>query len=597
MGNSPLPSAPQASPEGYKVLARKYRPTDFNTLIGQEPLVQTLTNAFASGRIAQAWMLTGVRGVGKTTTARILARALNYEIPGVVSAPTVDMPQMGAHCAAIMESRHTDVLEMDAASRTGIDDVREILEGVRYAPVSARYKVYIIDEVHMLSDKAFNAFLKTLEEPPPHVKFIFATTEIRKVPVTVLSRCQRFSLRRVDAALLTRHLRNIVSAEGIAAEDEALALVARAAEGSVRDGLSILDQAIAHSGGHVVADAVRGMLGLSSRGRIVALFDAVMRGQAAEAVTLFRDLYDNGAEAATTLSDLAEYIHYVTRVKLTAAALEDPSITEAEATHAREAAPQLSQRVLARAWQILLKGITEVQNAPKPAQAADMVLVRLACAADLPFPDELLRTLGSSGGVASVPAGSPAPARNPSPAPMASVGAMRSNAALALAPAPATVSAPLPSPPAVEQVVPDVDTVVRVARFEDMPALAAQNRDMLLKLALEQDVHLVRFEDGMLEFRPSQKASPNLSMDIQNKFSQWTKRRWIVVVSRDEGQESLRSQNERKEQQLRSGVEQHPQMQDIFQKFPGIKIVNVRQTLPPAMEELPAQLSDDDTSL
>jgi DNA polymerase-3 subunit gamma/tau len=411
MDEPQTPALRDSGAAAYRVLARKYRPWSFDDLIGQEAMVRTLTNAFSSGRIAQAWMLTGVRGVGKTTTARILARALNYELEdGSVTGPTITMPRPGLHCAAIMESRHIDVLEMDAASRTGIDDVREILDGVRYAPASARYKVYIIDEVHMLSDKAFNAFLKTLEEPPPHVKFVFATTEVRKVPVTVLSRCQRFSLRRVDAATLVGHLGAIAAKEGIEAEEEALALIARAAEGSVRDALSILDQAIAHGAGRVEAAALRQMLGLSDRGRIVDLFAAAMGGDAAGALATFRDIFDDGADAAVVLSDLADYVHYVTRVKLAeAAALADPSVTEVERSRGKDFAAGLSHRVLARAWQMLLKGIAEVQAAPKPAQAADMVLVRLAYAADLPTPDEALKALADGQGTAAAP--SPAPVR------------------------------------------------------------------------------------------------------------------------------------------------------------------------------------------
>jgi DNA polymerase-3 subunit gamma/tau len=567
MENIPLQIETAAVSGGYRVLARKYRPTHFDDLIGQEALVQTLTNSFSAGRIAQAWMLTGVRGVGKTTTARILARALNYETRNGNSQPTVNMPELGVHCAAIMESRHVDVLEMDAASRTGIDDVREILEGVRYAPVSARYKVYIIDEVHMLSDKAFNAFLKTLEEPPPHVKFIFATTEVRKVPVTVLSRCQRFSLRRVDAALLTTHLRKITNAEAIDAEDEALALVARAAEGSVRDGLSMLDQAIAHGGGKVEASAVRSMLGLSARVRIVELFDAVMQGKAGEAIIIFRDLYDNGADPATALSDLAEFVHYVTRVKLTAAALDDPSITEVERHRAHECAPLLSHRVLARAWQMLLRGITEVQGAPKPAQAADMVLVRLACAADLPFPDDALRSLTKDGPVVS-PAVAPCAVRSE---PVA----VRSRGSVAMASVqPQAVHMPQSVAPAA--------AVLALARFEDMPALASEKRDIALKLALEQDVHPVKFEDGMLELRVREGTSPDLLTQIQNKFSAWTGRRWIVVLSRGEGAPTLREQVRQQEHDLRNGVEAHPDVQAVLKHFPGTRIVNVRVAETPA---------------
>ncbi|MBN8920542.1 MAG: DNA polymerase III subunit gamma/tau, partial [Rhizobiales bacterium] len=354
---------PAGAAGGYRVLARKYRPTTFDDLIGQEAMVRTLTNAFETDRIPQAWILTGVRGVGKTTTARILARGLNYELPGTagnptVAKPTVAMPTLGLHCRAIIESRHVDVIEMDAASHNGVDDIRQINDAVRYAPASARYKVYILDEVHMLSGAAFNALLKTLEEPPPHVKFVFATTDIRKVPVTVLSRCQRFDLRRVETATLVAHLAKVCAAEGVPIDPEALAMIARAAEGSVRDALSLTDQAIAHAAGPVTPAHVRQMLGLADRTRVIDLFDALMRG-----------------DIAAALAELAD----------------DPALAESEGVRGREFAAALSMRVLSRTWQMLLKGIAEVQAAPKPLPAAEMVLVRIAYAADLPSPGDLVR--------------------------------------------------------------------------------------------------------------------------------------------------------------------------------------------------------------
>src|SRR5471030_322657 len=387
---------------GYRVLARKYRPASFDDLIGQDAMVRTISNAFETGRIPQAWILTGVRGVGKTTTARILARALNYELPdGSVTGPTIKMPKLGIHCQAIIESRHIDVLEMDAASHNGVDDVRQINDAIRYAPVSARTKVYILDEVHMLSGAAFNALLKTLEEPPPHAKFIFATTEIRKVPVTVLSRCQRFDLRRVDAALLVKHLEGIAAKENIEVEPAALALIARAAEGSVRDSLSLFDQGIAHAAGPVRAEDVRQMLGLADRVRVVDLFEALMKGDIAAALKELREQYDIGADPAVILSDLAEFTHFVTRVKVVPSVADDVSLSEAERVRGRAFATQLSMRVLSRTWQMLLKGVTEVQASGRPVAAAEMVLVRIAYAADLPTPDELVRSLGEGSGSAS----------------------------------------------------------------------------------------------------------------------------------------------------------------------------------------------------
>ena len=395
------------------MLARKYRPSSFDDLIGQEAMVRTVSNAFETGRIPQAWILTGVRGVGKTTTARILARALNYELPdGSVKSPTIHMPTLGVHCQAIMESRHMDVLEMDAASHTGVDDVRQINDSVRYAPASARYKVYIIDEVHMLSTAAFNAFLKTLEEPPEHAKFVFATTEIRKVPVTVLSRCQRFDLRRVDADVLMAHLANIAAKENVEAEPEALGIIARAAEGSVRDSLSLFDQAIAHAAGLVRADAVRQMLGLADRTRVIDLFDSLARGDIASAFKEFREQYDTGADPIVVLSDLAEFVNFVTRVKIVPATADNVAFGETERLRARDFAAKLSMRVLSRMWQMLLKGITEVQAATRPAAAAEMVLVRIAYVADMPTPDEAIRMLEQNGGASPV-IGSAAPRSAP----------------------------------------------------------------------------------------------------------------------------------------------------------------------------------------
>src|SRR6188474_1556924 len=395
-----------AGASSYRVLARKYRPSTFADLIGQDAMVRTLSNAFETGRIPQAWVLTGVRGVGKTTTARILARALNYELPdGSIKGPTVHMPALGLHCQPIMESRHVDVIEMDAASHNGVDDVRQINEAVRYSPVSARYKVYILDEVHMLSTAAFNALLKTLEEPPPHVKFVFATTEIRKVPITILSRCQRFDLRRVDASLLVKHLEGICAKENISAEPEALGLIARAAEGSVRDALSLMDQAIAHAAGGVRAEDIRQMLGLADRTRVIDLFEALMRGDMAKALGELRDQYDSGADPAVVLSDLAEFTHFVTRVKVLPAVADDLSLAEAERTRGRTFAAQLSMRVLSRTWQMLLKGVAEVPASARPVAAAEMVLVRIAYAADLPTPDEVVRSLGENGAAPARPQG------------------------------------------------------------------------------------------------------------------------------------------------------------------------------------------------
>ncbi|MCB2099892.1 MAG: DNA polymerase III subunit gamma/tau, partial [Rhodobacterales bacterium] len=399
--------------EPYRVLARKYRPTGFDGLIGQEALVRTLSNAIASGRLAHAFVLTGVRGIGKTTTARIIARALNCVGPDGTGGPTTEPCGVCPHCKAIAEDRHVDVLEMDAASRTGVDDIRELIEGVRYRPTSARFKIYIIDEVHMLSRNAFNALLKTLEEPPEHVKFVFATTEIRKVPVTVLSRCQRFDLRRIDTETLAAHFKAICGKEGVTASDGALAMIARAADGSVRDGLSLLDQAIAHGGAEtgVSEDQVRGMLGLADRTRVFDLLAAVLGGDAKGALDQLAEQYAAGADPAVVLEDLLELTHWLTRVKVTPDAAAAPGIPEAEKVRGTDMAGRLAMPVLTRAWQMLLKGLGECRVAPSPLQAAEMLLIRLAYAADLPTPEEALKSLRGEG-----PASAPAPAASATPA-------------------------------------------------------------------------------------------------------------------------------------------------------------------------------------
>ncbi len=563
---APAPAAP-ASP--YRVLARKYRPRTFDDLIGQEAMVRTLSNAFETGRIPQAWMLTGVRGVGKTTTARILARGLNYQKPDSSGGPTIHMPELGAHCEAIMESRHVDVLEMDAASHTGIDDVRQIIDGIRYSPVSARYKVYIIDEVHMLSEKAFNAFLKTLEEPPPHAKFIFATTEIRKVPVTILSRCQRFDLRRVEADKLVGHLARICAAEGVQAEQEALAAIARAAEGSVRDSLSLLDQAIAHGAGVVTPETVRDMLGLADRTQVIDLFEAVMRGDVPAAFAGLRSQYDAGADPAVILSDLAAFSHVVTRLKLIPEAAKDPALSEIERTRGLDYAQKLSVRTLSRAWQMLLKGIPEVQSSSRPVAAAEMVLVRLAYAADLPTPDEALRALKDG---APLPAGGPAPSR-PSGGPSSS-----GNMALA-------TSQPQPRPRAAS-----AEPTMRLRRFEDVVALAGEKREIVLKAALERDVRLVRFEEGHIELSLAESGNRTIANDLARALQQWTGQRWMVSLSSEEGAPTLREQAIAAERERKEGAANHPLVQAVLSKFPGAQIVNVIERAEKAGEDAETEI-------
>lgn len=575
-GNQRSEAAPS---RGYRVLARKYRPTNFGDLIGQEPMVRTLSNAFETGRIPQAWILTGVRGVGKTTTARILARALNYELPdGSVRGPTIQMPVLGTHCQAIMESRHIDVLEMDAASHTGIDDVRQITDGVRYAPSSARYKVYIIDEVHMLSEKAFNAFLKTLEEPPEHAKFVFATTEIRKVPVTVLSRCQRFDLRRVDADVLMAHLGNIARTEDVEIEPEALAAIARAAEGSVRDSLSLLDQAIAHAIGTVRADDVRQMLGLADRTRVIDLFEALAKGDIAAGFKEFRDQYDTGADPVVVLSDLAEFVNLVTRIKVVPAIADNLALGETERVRGREFAGKLSIRVLSRMWQMLLKGIAEVQSATRPQAAAEMVLVRIAYVADLPTPDEAIRMVEQGGsnaissGVGSAPRGG------------SSVGVTASTIVRSEAPRTMTVarggagveaSARLNIPaPAAER---DMAPAVELRSFDDIVSYVGK-RDILLKKTLEHDVRFVRLDDAKLEIALESSAPRGLPNELQRKLEQWTGRRWMVAVSQAAGEPTLRAQRELQRSAREQAAEADPRVREVMACFPGARIVEVRHT-------------------
>ncbi|MGC1556082.1 MAG: DNA polymerase III subunit gamma/tau [Methylovirgula sp.] len=552
-------------PAPYRILARKYRPASFEDLVGQEPMVKTLSNAFDLGRIHQAYLLTGLRGVGKTTTARILARAFNYELPArpdrpAVMQPTIHMPELGVHCQAIIDSRHVDVIEMDAASHTGIDDVREIIDNARYRPVLARTKVYIIDEVHMLSKQAFNGLLKILEEPPEHVKFIFATTEVEKVPVTVRSRCQRFDLRRVEADVLIARLAAICAKEAVAIEPEALALIARASEGSVRDALSLLDQAIAHVKGslkvEVKAEDLRLMLGLADRGRIIDLFREVMRGDIAAALASLKALYEAGADPARILGELAEFVHFVTRLKLAPETAQDPAVTEDERRRGAEFAEKLSIPVLSRAWQLLLKGLQDVRDSQRPLAAADMVLVRLAHAADLPTPDEALRRLAQQAPVA--------PAAHPlrTGAPVGATSGTRASLGAA---------APKQSEPQAS-----ADRQPRLSRFEDIVALAAAQRDIQLKIALERVVRLVRFEEGSIEFALSPGASPQLAQQLMRRLQEWTGRRWIVAISSEAGAPSLSEQAEAAAAAALVGVRADPLVQRALAVFPGAEIVAIR---------------------
>ncbi len=556
----------------YRVLARKYRPRSFDDLVGQEPMVRTLRNAFETGRIAQAYMLTGVRGVGKTTTARILARGLNYLVPGEVDRPTIDMPVLGVHCAEIMEGRHVDVIEMDAASNNGIDDIREIIEAVRYKPVTARYKVYILDEVHMLSGAAFNGLLKTLEEPPEHVKFIFATTEIRKVPVTVLSRCQRFDLRRIEQDRLVGLLSSITARESVVIDDEALSMIARAAEGSARDSLSLLDQAIAHGAGTIVGEDVRAMLGLADRGRVVDLFEALMAGRIAEALALLKEQYDVGAEPGVVLQDLAAFTHQVTRLKVVPGAGEDAGMAGSERRRAGAFAEALPLRVLSRAWQMLLKGIEEVQGSSRPLAAADMVLIRIAHAADLPTPDEALRLLKNGVQPIAAPA---APALAPPPsgprAALPASGALSAGGAQMSRAEPEFRPTEAPAQPTAK-----AQPAIRFQRFEDLVAYVGMKRDLPLKLSLEREVRVIRFEPGLLEFEPTEDAPRTLAADIGRKLTEWTGERFMVSLGRGATTPTLQEQQDAARLKQKSDARADPLVAAVLARFPGAEIVDVQ---------------------
>jgi DNA polymerase-3 subunit gamma/tau len=602
----------------YQVLARKYRPQNFAEMIGQDALVRTLTNAIQSDRLAHAWLLTGVRGVGKTTAARIIALALNCIGPDGAGGPTAEPCGQCDNCRAIADGRHPDVLEMDAASRTGVDDVRELIEGVRYRPTSARYKVYIIDEVHMLSTNAFNALLKTLEEPPEHVKFIFATTEVRKVPVTVLSRCQRFDLRRVSEELLTKHFATIAEAEGARVEPGALRLIARAADGSVRDGLSILDQALAGDGAGdtITEEAVRAMLGLADRSQVFQLFEHVMKGDIAAALDQLSAQHEAGADAECVMGDLLDLTHWLTRVKITPAVADDPVVPEAERVLGRELAEGLSMAALARAWQMLLKGLNEVQTAPQPMQAAEMVLVRLAYGASLPSPADLIQRIESEGAAAPAPAAAsttaPAPAPAAKPAPAAAPAAQSTSETTAAgtqtaAPAPAQApadpaslpghmtdappppsapvsqAAPAPQPQSQPQSEAETDPAPTEApatalpeSFEAVIEMLDGAREARLASELRTQAHLVHFAPGRIEFRPADGAEKTLASRLGATLQRLTGARWAISLSSEAGAATLAQQVQSLEEARKREAATHPLVKAALEAFPGAEIAEVR---------------------
>ncbi|MGE5765766.1 MAG: DNA polymerase III subunit gamma/tau [Bacteroidota bacterium] len=591
----------------YRVLARKYRPATFADLVGQEALVRTLTNAIDSGRLAHAFILTGVRGVGKTTTARIIARALNCVGPDGQGGPTPAPCGVCPQCTGIAQDRHVDVIEMDAASRTGVNDIRELIEGVRYRPVQARYKVYIIDEVHMLSNSAFNALLKTLEEPPEHVVFIFATTEIRKVPVTVLSRCQRFDLRRLTTEDLQGLFGRIVAKEGVSVAPEAMAMIARAADGSARDGLSLLDQAIALGGGTTVEAAqVQAMLGLADRARIYDLFEALVVGRVPESLDIVADLYAAGADPAVVVQDLLELTHFLTRAKLVPQSLDAPGLPETERLRGRVLSEKLAMAALARLWQMLLKGLGEVQAAPVPLQAAEMALIRVAYASDLPTPGELVERLSGAaaapsggarapapggGGTASASSGgnggAPVEARGSSYERGVPAGDSGPRAALAR-------SAPQPQPEAAPQA-----GRVELAAPESFAAAVALVRDRgesILANHLMDDVHLVHYEPGRVELRVTEAAPANLASRFAAVLEKACGGRWVITISQQPGAETLRHQAKAEEAAKRAAVMQHPLVQAVIETFPDAKLVarRERKPAPHAAAPIPAPPIDGD---
>ena len=562
----------------YQVLARKYRPETFADLVGQDAMVRTLKNAFAADRIAQAFIMTGIRGTGKTTTARIIAKGMNCIGIDGQGGPTTEPCGKCENCVAIMEGRHVDVMEMDAASRTGVGDIREIIESVHYRAASARYKVYIIDEVHMLSVNAFNALLKTLEEPPEHVKFIFATTEIRKVPVTVLSRCQRFDLRRIEPEDQIGLLRKIATAEGAEITDDALALITRAAEGSARDAQSLLDQAISHGAGETSADQVRAMLGLADRGRVLDLFDMILKGQAADALQELSGQYADGADPMAILRDLAEIAHWVSVIKITPDAAEDPTVSPDERTRGIAMADALAMRVLTRLWQMLLKALEEVAMAPNAMMAAEMAIIRLTHVADLPSVEDLVRKLDKE----TPPSGGPG-GGGPRAAPAVNT-AVQSSAVTATHSSP---SGPSASAGGAVLAVANDEALAHYPTFENIVELIRRHRDVKLLVEVETGVRLAAYQPGRIEFVPAKGAPHDLAQRLGSRLQAWTGNRWAVTLVNEGGGETIAEVRNIETNALRDKAQAHPLVQAVLMKFPGARITDIRT---PKAREAEAEL-------
>ena len=548
----------------YQVLARKYRPETFSDLIGQEAMVRTLKNAFDADRIAQAFMMTGIRGVGKTTTARIIAKGMNCIGLEGNTGPTTSPCGQCEQCVAISEGRHVDVLEMDAASRTGVDDIREIIDSVHYRAASARFKIYIIDEVHMLSNNAFNALLKTLEEPPEHVKFIFATTEIRKVPVTVLSRCQRFDLRRIEPEEMIKMLQNLAKLENASISNEALALITRASEGSARDAQSLLDQAISHGAGETSVDQVRAMLGLADRGRVLDLFEFIMRGQAKEALNELGSQYSDGADPIGIIRDLAEVTHWVSIIKITPDAADDPTVSPDEKTRGQAFSQSLSMRILTRTWQLLLKALEEISSAPNPMMAAEMAVIRITHVSDLPSPEELVKKLTSTHSESEgVKKGNPGksisnttssnfkPTQQTETRPIKNDG----NTALAL----------------------DTETLdLQYPTFESVLEIIRKFRDMKLLIDVENSVRLSSYVPGRIEFTPTENAPKDLAQRLGQLLQNWTGFRWAITVVGNCSGKTIQEQRNAKDATLKREAKLHPFVKTVFDNFPKASIVEIK---------------------
>jgi len=556
----------------YKVLARKYRPESFAELRGQDTMVRILKNAFAADRIAHSFILTGIRGTGKTTTARIIAKGLNCIGVEGTGQPTTDPCGKCENCIAIIEGRHVDVIEMDAASQTGVGDIREIIDSVHYSTTSARYKIYIIDEVHMLSTSAFNALLKTLEEPPLHVKFIFATTEIRKVPVTVLSRCQRFDLKRVEPEILITHLKSIADREQVKISEAAISIIVRASEGSVRDAMSMMDQAIAHGAEETSVEQVREMIGLADRSRILDLFSLIMEGNALSALNELSAQYAAGADPIVILKDLAEVTHWISVVKISPNTSEDPTVTTDERDRGLKFSNQLSMRSLTRMWQMLLKVLEEISFAPNSMMAAEMAIIRLTHVSELPSPDELIRKLEKNS-YPEVQVGDVKKKSDNKSTVTSSIVSSKSGVAIAK----------------VKEII--EDPLEQFKKFEDVVSLIRFNRDMKLLVETENYLRLVRYQPGRIEFQLTQEASIDIPSRLAKKLKSWTGENWGITIVNEGGGTTIAEKRDASKQNLHLEVMEHPMVKSVLENFPGSNIHEVH------VQKLPLENSDNDNIL